>query len=253
MADTYAIGDAAYRACVYGNIGYSQGSSRADLNSLTVAEACDGRALNTDCSALAAWCWKIGGAAPASFNIINLWTGNQRELAREWGGTVLTYTGPSMLQTGDTLWRDGHTAIVHEGYVCEAYIAETGTIYGTRGDTANETRVTPIAQYPLYKMTAVIRFPNTGGGATSTTTSEEQELMSVKDEILSELRADLAYQNKLIAQLRSDLGTTQKLVKTNRNRLDAVEDQLRKDLGYINQAYLDPTKQGVARIEKKLG
>lgn len=242
MADIERIGYAAWVACVDANVGYSQGTSRADLNTLSLEEIKDGRPLNTDCSAMACWCWKQGGAAPADFNILNLWTGNQRELARQWGGSVMTYTGPSQLRTGDTLWRDGHTAVVYNGYVCEAYIAETGDIYGDRGDTANETRVTPIADYPLYKMTHVIRFPATGS-----TNSEEAELMAIKDELLDALRKDMSYQNQKINALAAEI----KVCQDRLTRALQALDNVNKGLGYQNGTYLAPTKDAVARIDKK--
>lgn len=162
---------------------------------------------------------------------------------------MFAYTGPSQLRTGDTLWRDGHTAVVYDGYVCEAYISENGTIYGERGDTANETRVTPIDQYPLWKMTHIIRFPDTGGA-----NSEEAELMAARDDILGAinhvmnvLRADLGAEREDLGKTKTAVGRLEQEVAELKRQVDNVN----KGLAYMNATYLDPTKQAVGRLERK--
>lgn len=230
-----------------GNIGYSQGAARTGLRGITPAQIRAGYVTDTDCSFSVAWALEYAGFIPESVLFGTIWTGNQASVYAQYGATNYAY-GTVDLQVGDVLLSNGHTAMVvpYNGGlgIAEASLNELGDIVGgALGDqTGGETKVGPLRRGSWH---TVQRWPITQSG--KITLTEEDELMAAKDEILDVLKKDLAYQNQKIDANMKEI----KLALARIDNLQKAVDNVNKGLGYQNQVYLSPTKDAVARIDKK--
>lgn len=221
MANVKTIAYAAEQVTTNSRVGYNQGPTRTDLQGLTIAQACDGRYIDTDCSAFATWCAIQGGALPSSTQLANVWTGNQEAIYTANGASVLAYPGPNSLKEGDILWIKGHTAVVgsHGAVVCEAWLNEKNTITGgTRGKQASwETRALATTAHPYaWKWTKVFRFPHTATSHVATTKKEELSVSNINT-ILAELKSiktEVAQTKTLASEARAH--AQQALIEINR-------------------------------------
>lgn len=228
MANVKTIAYAAEQVATRSNVGYNQGPTRTDLQGLTIAQACDGRYIDTDCSAFATWCAVQGGGLPSSTLLANVWTGNQESVYTAAGASVLTYPGPYNLKEGDILWIKGHTAVVGSNgdVVCEAWLNEKNTITGgTRGKQASwETRALAATAHPYaWKWSKVFRFPHSATSHVATTTKKEELSVSDINTILAELKAiktEVAQTKTLASEARAH--AQQALIEINRVKKGAT-------------------------------
>lgn len=253
-----------------GNIGYSQGAARTGLRGHSPAEVRAGLVTDTDCSFSVAWALWWAGFIPESVLFGTIYTGNQATVYAQYGATNHAW-GTVDLQVGDVLLSNGHTAMVvpYAGGlgIAEASINELGDIVGGQlGDqTGGETTVGPLRRGQWH---TVQRFPISQSDKGLTGSSEEEELMAAKDDILGAidyvnnmLKARIEVVRSDLSALRTDLGKTKSGVgrleqevaalKTQVAELKAAVDNANKGLGYQNAAYLAPTKEAVARLEKR--
>lgn len=255
-----------------GNIGYSQGAARTGLRGHSPAEVRAGLITDTDCSFSVAWALWWAEFIPESVLYGTIYTGNQASVYAQYGASNLSWgsVGIGGLQTGDVLLSNGHTAMVvpYNGGlgIAEASINEFDDIVGgTLGDqTGVETKLGPLRRGSWH---TVQRWPVTQSSKSLSGNSEEDELMSAKDEILKAidyvntmlrdrvnvLRQDMSYQNAKIGTLQEDLGKTKSAVGRLEDEVAALKaqiDNVNKGLGYQNQVYLSPTKDAVSRMDK---
>ena len=160
-------------------VGYSQ------YERLTVWEDSPwgGTPRNVDCSELVSYCFDYCGipAFPQS-----TWTGSVVYWARQYGGfEIFDYSADYDYRDSDILLTDGHVAIVSGDDICEAWIAETGDIYGERGDqTGQEVRVTGFYDHPyLHKWDTVLRYTNIAGDDFDMTSEDREIFIDIRDRL----------------------------------------------------------------------
>lgn len=137
--------------CKHSAHGYSQPARKGDGSTETVVLS-DGSKVyinggDKDCSEAVRMCWAAVGVLPKDSY---MWTGNERELLLKHGFKELPFAG-TKLQTGDVLWKEGHTElVVSEGMQGGFNGDENGGIgFGAKvGDqTGYESYIKPVRSY----------------------------------------------------------------------------------------------------------
>lgn len=180
--------------------------------------------VNVDCSELVVYCFNNAGLPdplPKS-----MWTGNEVACMTERGFTAEEWYPGMPVEDGDVLRSDGHTAIVCNGWICEAWISEFGDIDGYAGDqTGGEVRCAcSYLNHPLTigaQWTHRIRYDGSYYAEDDLDMSENTDLLrEIRDrlvEVSDQTGAGIAgrrWDGPIVSQLKDANSTLSSLVDT---------------------------------------
>ena len=157
MTTNAELGDIAYRITQNDCVGYSQ-PDRLTIYELSGPDDTS-LMVNVDCSEMvcAVFTW-----AGSPIFTRDMWTGSLLYQAQRSGRCDdWAWTDDYEPAEGDILLADGHVGMIGHGLLCEAWIAEDGSIDGYRGDSGGEVRATDYWSHPFttgYRWYRVIRF-----------------------------------------------------------------------------------------------
>lgn len=179
-----SLGSIAYAITQNDCIGYSQ-PERESIYALS-GPSDTSRYVNVDCSEMICAIFEWYGAPIFTRDV---WTGSLRQQAAESGQfDIWEWDEDYVPVDGDILLADGHVCMIGNGLICEAWIAEDGSIDGYAGDsTGNEVHAWNYWSHPYVysgKWIWVLRYR--GGG--STEYDEDDLEMASSNEFLREIR-----------------------------------------------------------------
>lgn len=226
------LGDIAYTITQNDCIGYSQ-PERLTIYRLSGPND-HSRNVNVDCSEMICAIFEWAGVYAFTRDV---WTGNLLYQARRDGRfSDWAWDWDYEPVDGDILLKDGHVCMIGRGGICEAAIAEDGSIDGWAGDsTGNEVHWTPYSPRggSWYR---VIRYTgNIEGVAPATPEIEDMDMSENTDllrEIRNSLRHGVAGQNPA-GDLYNTLSIIAGAVVNTKNQVDYISKQI-KFLGNQN-------------------